>query len=417
MHIWPLVVVVAVPAVWIVYANRPAVVRVPDAPDIPSPNAYDTYLEAARLADFGDEPVPEPEDLSADQKARLLECFAPALAKLREGLALAREIPPVSSCRDGDFPLFCNLRNLARLLSVEASLKAERGDPAGAISSTLDAVQLGADIGRNGTLIEYLVGVAIEAIGTNRAFGFVGRLGSAEARDAAGRVCRVIAALPKPEAVVRQEQRLCADCIRKLLPRWNWRWVLVHNWFAGMVRPMFWWYVLSLMRSLLLTRRGVVRDFETAWNDLITRLSVSYRESAGMPEVRTNWLTEMMVAVTPRVGLISAERRLRLAFLACAFALHAWNVERGEYPVSLAELLPDYLQSVPVDPFGCGEPLRYRRTEQGYILYSVGPDGVDDGGRHFQDRKPGANLVQCWKARPDSKGDITLESADLSRVS
>lgn len=38
---------------------------------------------------------------------------------------------------------------------------------------------------------------------------------------------------------------------------------------------------------------------------------------------------------------------------------------------------------LPIDPFGEGESLRYLRSEtaaRGYIVYSIGPDRVDDGG-------------------------------------
>lgn len=51
-------------------------------------------------------------------------------------------------------------------------------------------------------------------------------------------------------------------------------------------------------------------------------------------------------------------------------------------PNSLEELVPDYFASVPVDPFTPDEsPLQYRLTEDGFLVYSVGPNGVDDGGQ------------------------------------
>ena len=46
----------------------------------------------------------------------------------------------------------------------------------------------------------------------------------------------------------------------------------------------------------------------------------------------------------------------------------------------LADLVPDYLSEVPQDPFS-GKPLLYRRNAKGYVLYSVGLDGRDDGGQ------------------------------------
>jgi hypothetical protein len=49
-------------------------------------------------------------------------------------------------------------------------------------------------------------------------------------------------------------------------------------------------------------------------------------------------------------------------------------------PASLSELAPDYLTSIPDDPFS-GKPLFYRRDADGYVVYSAGPNRTDDGGK------------------------------------
>ena len=72
--------------------------------------------------------------------------------------------------------------------------------------------------------------------------------------------------------------------------------------------------------------------------------------------------------------------RIRLA--QTALALARYRVVRGELPVDLADLVPRFLAAVPTDPFN-GESLRYRRSDQGFIVYSVGADGHDDGGREM----------------------------------
>ncbi len=48
-------------------------------------------------------------------------------------------------------------------------------------------------------------------------------------------------------------------------------------------------------------------------------------------------------------------------------------------PVSLDDVVPVYLDAVPVDPYA-GRPLRYLASGIGYTIYSVGPDLQDDGG-------------------------------------
>src|SRR5690606_10130268 len=66
---------------------------------------------------------------------------------------------------------------------------------------------------------------------------------------------------------------------------------------------------------------------------------------------------------------------------AIALATRLFEADTGRLPETLEELVPDYLPHVPVDPFDAGgEPLRYRVVEGLPIVYSIGPDGRDDGG-------------------------------------
>jgi hypothetical protein len=75
-----------------------------------------------------------------------------------------------------------------------------------------------------------------------------------------------------------------------------------------------------------------------------------------------------------------------------AFALAAYHRDNGRYPAKLDDLAPKYLATVPDDLFS-GKALLYRLTEKGYLLYSVGVNGKDDGGRQFDDDPPGDDLA------------------------
>jgi hypothetical protein len=48
-------------------------------------------------------------------------------------------------------------------------------------------------------------------------------------------------------------------------------------------------------------------------------------------------------------------------------------------PGDLSVLVPKLLANIPEDPFD-GAPLRYRKLTPGYVVYSLGPDGTDEGG-------------------------------------
>jgi tetratricopeptide (TPR) repeat protein len=60
-------------------------------------------------------------------------------------------------------------------------------------------------------------------------------------------------------------------------------------------------------------------------------------------------------------------------------AIRRAKLDGAPLPTRLQELVPKYLSAVPTDPF-TGEPLRYKVDESGCTIYSVGRDGVDDGG-------------------------------------
>jgi hypothetical protein len=74
-----------------------------------------------------------------------------------------------------------------------------------------------------------------------------------------------------------------------------------------------------------------------------------------------------------------------------AFALAAYRSDHGRYPAKLDELAPKYLAKVPGDLFS-GGALIYRPSEDGYLFYSVGVNGKDDGGRWTDDTPPGDDL-------------------------
>lgn len=60
-------------------------------------------------------------------------------------------------------------------------------------------------------------------------------------------------------------------------------------------------------------------------------------------------------------------------------ALEWYRQEQGDFPESLDALVPQYLEAVPPDPFAAG-PVRYCLTPELALVYSVGLNGVDDGG-------------------------------------
>jgi hypothetical protein len=67
-----------------------------------------------------------------------------------------------------------------------------------------------------------------------------------------------------------------------------------------------------------------------------------------------------------------------------AFALTVYRADHGSFPAKLADLAPRYMSRIPTDIFN-NKDLHYRREGSGFLLYSVGVNGFDDGGKSRQD--------------------------------
>ncbi len=88
-------------------------------------------------------------------------------------------------------------------------------------------------------------------------------------------------------------------------------------------------------------------------------------------------------AIAPALSKIIEREAARVACL--RLSLTAIAVERrrlahdGRIPDALAELVPEFLPSPLEDPFD-GSPLRYRKLDKGYVIWSIGRDLEDNQG-------------------------------------
>ncbi|GEM_PF-5697218 len=79
-------------------------------------------------------------------------------------------------------------------------------------------------------------------------------------------------------------------------------------------------------------------------------------------------------------GIYKGHRRIE-ARTRCAIAglaAERFRHDQERWPKSLAELCPKFLDKIPDDPYA-GKPLQFRRTGDGIVIYSVGPDGKQSG--------------------------------------
>jgi hypothetical protein len=105
----------------------------------------------------------------------------------------------------------------------------------------------------------------------------------------------------------------------------------------------------------------------------------------------------------PSTGIFlkrEAEFATNLRLATTALAIERFRLANGRLPENLNQLTPQFLSAVPIDPFDpANAGLRYHRLAKGYVIYSVGSDGHDDGGRE----KPAD-----WKSGDKTTYDITF---------
>ncbi|MCX5662757.1 MAG: hypothetical protein NTW19_24005 [Planctomycetota bacterium] len=82
--------------------------------------------------------------------------------------------------------------------------------------------------------------------------------------------------------------------------------------------------------------------------------------------------------------------RVRAVIVLAAIAAKRFQLAHGSLPDRLDLLVPEFLPAAPADLFD-GQPLRYKRTPRGALVYSVGPDLKDNGG--VKGNTPGSSNV------------------------
>ncbi len=94
-------------------------------------------------------------------------------------------------------------------------------------------------------------------------------------------------------------------------------------------------------------------------------------------------MAKMLIPSVKRAVELSLRLRCVLASARVGLAAERYRLDRGDWPETLNDLVPEYVKSVPTDYFS-GQPLRYVRDDQGVSIYTIGDDGVDNGGDIMQ---------------------------------
>jgi len=317
------------------------------------------------------------------------------------GVLLSALHPGVQECRVA-----------ADALAARVMLRLGDGKVDDAWQDLVACHRLGRLVARGGTLIEFLVGVAINDRAAEAGVVLIDRAGDAKQARAWLADLRNLPAMPSVADKVDLAERFgyldAAQFMRRggaiddvdlaaeaAMAQLDW---------GPIFRDGNRWYDRSRDAAQLPTRAERVRAFAQIDADLRAlkpkgdpRLALAWQLLGGTPveKLIAKKVGDALIGLTlPAVDNVQtkadrAEQTHRN--LLVAFALSAHRREHGRFPEKLDALAPAHPPIVPGDLFSGGN-LVYRPDGDGFLLYSVGVDGKDNGGRMDGDDLPGDDL-------------------------
>lgn len=311
-------------------------------------------------------------------------------------------------------------RTFARALSARAMLRTRNGDTTGAWEDLMACHRLGRLVGRGPTLIEALVGIAIDGIAVNTDLAFLeytkpdsNQIAKYQ-KDLAG-----LAPLPSMGKTIGLSERYMFLDVTQRLSRSGPKGFGALTggsreservMAALMFRSVDWdtvmrtgnhWYDRLEEASKHESRkeRKIAMELVEADMQKFIKEANSPTMIAGLifgsKKTVGKMLSRVLIALMlPSVSAAQeAEDRSQQQIhnLQLAFALAAYRSDHEAYPESLKQLAPKYLKQVPGDMYSRKE-LVYQATAGSYLLYSFGRNEKDDSGRTHSDKPSGDDL-------------------------
>jgi len=370
---------------WYTTHTNPSV-TIPN-PVLPTPNAFDFYVRAANAitekrnleAAVSKHPTVH---FSTAQKQEIVRQNARAIDTLHAGLAYPYLNPPVRSLSD-DTVYYPKFRSVAHLLLLQGQTRAENGDWADATESDLDVMQMGEEVPHGAPIIGALTGISLQAMGREAMWKVVEHLNVEQSRAAIQRLSGLMERhVPMADSI--QEEKWLGQAERMEI--FNRVFKPTPEEKAEPPRSTGGSFVLDLL-YFFQSKKRIMSDFTVYMDQNAQQARQPYSLHLPSPREPTDFLNRFLQPVFLYSELRDANSETQNGFLLVTLALHAYRLEHHHYPASLMELTPEYLEKLPEDPFIARDTFKYRVEGEGYVLYSVGPDGKDDGGRMIDDPK------------------------------
>jgi hypothetical protein len=331
----------------------------------------------------------------------LLKANAGVESSLRQAFQYQYLTPSVRSYTQ-PLSYLSSFRRISRVLAFQSEVDFARGDVHGAATSALDVIHLGNLIPRGGTQIHAYIGSGSQAIGRKPLWRAVASLDAATARSAASELEKDDAHYVSCVDTLGEDKLAGEAGLVEIMRQPHWQSTfqsVVGNNNNGQTSTD----VQDYLSQATISKRAIMSSYVSAIDSEIAHAKQPY--NANPPPVPTDPIVKALLVEDHgfRFDRTCNQAENRLLMIVCA--LRAYKLEHGVYPSTLAALTPTYLHAVPLDPFTAASPVAYRMSGKSYILYSVGPDTIDDGGKsvvgggwHGDNTYRGVEI--------DSKGDI-----------
>lgn len=423
-------------------ANRERFFKMLGTPPLPEQGDYFVPLDAyvKRLQDAGKLPASQPgkEAMEAflKQESQAIErpwsrkefpVLADWLAANEKPLAILAEACKCPRCYDpvagGDmisaaFPTLQQYRGFARVLVIRAMLRLDEGNVEQGWEDLLNCHRLARLVGQRPMLVDALVAMAIEgmACSGDRTFLQHARLTAAQAVKMRNDLGNLPPLVDLAAAFDLGERFLSLDFVstgaRQGLAEFTYLLTMKGGgtWIKKLVDSlgdaMIDWdeilridnswcdrFVAAYRKPTRADRKEAIRKIDQEARKLAEAArnvkSFAWSALANPRRATSQQLGRVLVSVfLPAISAVAdADDRavMRFDLVKLAFALAAYRADHGAYPAKLTDLVPKYVAQVPKDIFVDAD-LHYRRKGDGYLLYSVGVNGKDDGGRGYEDQ-------------------------------
>ena len=154
------------------------------------------------------------------------------------------------------------------------------------------------------------------------------------------------------------------------------------------------YYSLLIRSTRAMEESGHRNGFSQELKAMEAKMDLALTTMTAHANPHTMITRQLAPAVSKAVAKsVRAEQRASQTATACA--VERFRKQHGNYPASLNELVPAFLSEVPLDIMD-HQPLRYRKnSDDTFILWSIGDNGIDDGGV-FRNPKPKNDEILDW---------------------